>query len=184
MKGLVISVKRVLRVTEITGNILIVFSVAALLVMLFITIVDVIMRNIFNSPVVGAIEIARMMMICMCPSFVAAMVNKRHISVGMFVDKLGRNGQIAFDTVSYLASSAICGFISYQGFVDMLRRITRGDVYTMLRIPVWPFMMLFAVAMGVFSIVIIIYLVDIYLDKTKYLKHDAIPIVPDQKGVS
>lgn len=162
------AVKTVLRVTEMVGKIVVVVSIAALLVMLFTTFIDIILRTFFKAPIPGAVEIVRMMMICMCPAFIAALVEKRHISVGVFVDKLGRKGQMAFDTVGYLASAVICALISYQGFMETSTRMTRGDVYTILRIPVWPFMLLFAVSMGLFAISIVIYLVDIYVDKDRY----------------
>ena len=150
------------------GRVLEYLSVIALLVMLFVTFIDVIFRNFFNSPIPGAVEIARMMMICMSPAFIPALVQKRHIMVGVFIDRLGRKGQMVFDTLGYLLSAIICALISYQGFVEFIKKLTRGDVYTILRIPVWPFMLLFAVAMGIFAISIVIYLIDIYLDKDHY----------------
>ena len=165
--------EKVLKITRVVGYILVAFSCAALLVMVFVTIADVLMRNLFNAPIPGSIEIARMMMICMAPTFVCALIEKRHIAVGVFVDKLGRKGQLVFDTFGYMATAIVCGFMSYQGFIDTQRRIIRGDVYTMLRIPVWPFMLLFAVSMGIFAIMIVIYLIDIYLDKERYVKRTA-----------
>ena len=50
--------KKIMKATGIVGKVLVFFSIAALLVMLFVTIADIIMRNFFNSPIVGAIEIA------------------------------------------------------------------------------------------------------------------------------
>ncbi|MCL2376249.1 MAG: TRAP transporter small permease [Defluviitaleaceae bacterium] len=162
--------KKVLKITKIAGNAMAVFSIIALLVMLFITLFDILLRQFFNAPITGSIEIARMMMVCMSPAFIAALVEKRHVSVGVFVDMLGRKGQLAFDTFGYLAAATMCGLMSYQGFVDMFRRIDQQAVYSMLRIPTWPFYLLFAVSMGLFAIAIVIYLIDIYLDKERYVK--------------
>ena len=160
--------KTILRVVAILGKAMTAISVVALLVMVLVTIADIFLKNLFTAPVPGAIEITRMMMVCMTPTFVSALVQKRHVSVGIFVDKLGRVGQLAFDTFGYLTSAVLCGLMCYQGFVDANKKMLQRQVYSALRIPTWPFYLVFAVAMGFFAISILIYLVDIYLDKDRY----------------
>ena len=146
------------------------FSVAALLVMISITLVDVFLRFFFNSPIVGATEIARMMMICLSPAFAKVMLNGNHVKVGAVVDLFGRKGQLAFDTFGHLAAAAICGLMSYQAIIDMQRRMAQSWVYTLLKIPAWPFYAMFAFAMGLFTIAIIIKLISNFADKELYAK--------------
>ena len=162
--------KKVMKVVTIVGNILAGFSMLALLILLAITIADVVMRYFFRSPITGTVEIARMMMVCMVPAFVVALIEKRHIAVGFIVDMFGRKVQLAFDTVGYLLGAILMGLMSYQGFIDTYRRLSGRHVYTMLRIPTWPFYMLFTVSVGVLAIVIIICLVDNFLNKDLYVK--------------
>ena len=162
--------KKVMRVTDLVSKAFSVFSIIALLVMLFITLIDVLLRSLFNSPVTGTVEIARMMMVCMAPAFIYTLVQGRHVRVGLFIDRLGRKAQLVFDTFGHLAAAGLCGAISYRGFVFMFQRMEQGQVYSMLRIPTWPFYLLFSASMGAFAIAAIICLVDIYLDKDRYVK--------------
>ena len=162
--------KKVIYVTELISKWFCLFSVAALLVMVFVTIADVFLRNFFNSPLTGSVEIARMMFICMSPAFVYTLIKRRHIQIPLFVDLLGRKGQLAFDTFGYLATAAICGMMFYRGILLTFTRRAQNHVYSMLKIPTWPFILLFAVAMGIFALVILICLVDNFLDKNRYVK--------------
>ena len=158
----------ILKVIKILGRVMSCISVIALLVMVFITVADIFLKQIFAAPVPGAIEITRMMMVCMTPTFISALVEKRHVCVGIFIDKLGRGGQLIFDTFGYLASAVLCALMCYQGFIDMSKKMTQRQVYSMLRIPTWPFYLIFAIAMGLFAVSILIYLIDIYLNKDRY----------------
>ena len=140
-------------------------SIAALLVMVCITIIDVFLKQAFTAPVVGAVEITRMMMVCMTPSFVYALVENRHVKVGLFIDKLGKKGQLCFDAFGYLFSSLLCVLMCYQGFIEVGKKMAQNQVYTMLKIPTWPFFMIFAIAMGFFAFAIIVYLVEKYINQ-------------------
>lgn len=156
---------------QVFGNVLNVISMLALLVMVCITIADIFLRQFFKAPIVGAVEITRMMMVCMTPSFVSALMNNRHVNVGLIVDRLPRKGQLAFDTVCYLASAGIAGIMCYRGFIDMRIKMAQRQVYTMLKIPSWPFYLIFAIAMGFFAIAIVFRLIEKYWDKDAYNHH-------------
>jgi len=170
-----------MQVTTIVSKALCIFSVIALLVMLFVTMTDVIMRFFFNSPMIGSIEIARMMLVCMSPAFVYALLRGQHVRVPVFIDMLGPIGQKFFDIVGYLASAALCGLMFLQGIDLTFARIAQRHVYSMLRIPTWPFHLLFAISMGLFALVILICLVDILLDKNRYIKKPKAEPVPEPK---
>ena len=162
--------KKLMKACSAFSKVLAVVAIIALLVMIGVTLADVFLREFFAAPITGSVEITRMMMVCMSPAFVAALFENRHVSVGLFVDKLGRKGQLAFDTVGYLVTAVLCGLMCYQGFVETGKQFTRHQVYSMLKIPTWPFYALFAVAMGFLAIGIIIKLISHYVDKDLYAK--------------
>jgi len=166
-------------VTEKVAKGVCVFSILALIVMLVITLLDIILRFFFNAPFVGTIEIARMMLVCMAPAFVYALMQKRHIQVPVFVDMLGRKGQLVFDIVGDLLTAGVCAIMSYQGIISTLHRMDLRQVYSALRVPTWPFTLLFAISMGIFSIVVLMCLVDTILDKDKYVKKPKVKNVGD-----
>lgn len=145
-------------------------AIIALLVMICITLADVFMRLFFTAPITGAVEITRMMMVTMSPAFVGALLERRHVSVGLMVDRFGRKGQLAFDTVGYVLSCGLCVVFCYQGFVEMFKKMAQKQVYTMLKIPTWPFYLIFAVSMGIFAIVVLVQLIYNYWDKDLYVK--------------
>jgi len=160
--------KIVMKIASIIAKCFAGLSMVALVVMLVVTLADVILRFVFNSPITGATEIARMMMVCMIATLAAVLFEKRHIRVDFVVDKFGRKGQLAFDTVGYLLSAAVCGLMSYQGFLDTLRRYRGNHVYSLLMFPTWPFYLLYAVATGIFAICVIICLIDNFCNKDLY----------------
>ena len=162
--------KKLMKACHAFGKVLSVIAIAALLAMIGVTLADVFLRELFAAPITGSVEITRMMMVTMSPAFVAALFENRHVSVGLFVDKLGRKGQLAFDTVGYLLTTVRSGLMCYQGFVEMGKQFARKQVYSMLKIPTWPFYAIFAVAMGFFAVGIIIKLVSHYMDKQMYVK--------------
>ena len=104
----------------------------------------------------------------MSPAFVGALLEHRHVSVGLVVDRFGRKGQMAFDTFGYLLSFGLCAIFCYQGFVELFKKMAQKQVYTMLKIPTWPFYLIFAVSMGVFAIVVLVQLIYNYWDKSVY----------------
>lgn len=162
--------KSVMRFFNAVARVLNIIAIIALLVMICITIIDVFMRLIFTAPITGAVEITRMMMVTMSPAFVGALLQHRHVSVGLVVDRFGRKGQLAFDTFGYILSAALCGVFCYQGFVEMFKKMAQKQVYTMLKIPTWPFYLIFSVSMGIFAIVVIVQLIYNYWDKDVYAK--------------
>lgn len=160
--------KKLEKILNIVGNVLAAVAVLALIVMVGITLVDVFMRVVFNLPVTGAIEIVRMMMVCMSPAFVAVLMKNRHVNVGLIVDNFGRKGQIVFDVVGYLLSAALCEVMCYQGIIETMRKISQNHVYTSLKMPTWPFYLLFAISMGIFGVSIIGKLILNIADKDHY----------------
>ena len=165
--------KTLMRICNAVAKVLEVIAIIALLVMICITLADVFMRLFFTAPITGAVEITRMMMVTMSPAFVGALVERRHVSVGLLVDRFGRKGQLAFDTFGYILSFGLCVIFCYQGFVELFKKAAQKQVYTMLKIPTWPFYLIFAVSMGIFALVIIIQLFYNYWDKDLYVKPDS-----------
>ncbi|MGI6326659.1 MAG: TRAP transporter small permease [Saccharofermentanales bacterium] len=161
--------EKVLHISKKVGQVIIWISILALVVMIVVTIADIFMREVFRNPITGSVEIVRMMMICMSPAFISALFLDRHVSVGLFIDRLGRKGQLAFDVFGYGLSAILCAVLAGQGIVDTLKRMAQRQTYTILKIPTWPFYLLFAVSMGLMGIAIVIQLVANFKDKSRYL---------------
>jgi TRAP-type C4-dicarboxylate transport system permease small subunit len=160
--------KKIMNISIGVGKVAAWVSIAALIVMIIVTLADVFMRLLFTSPITGAIEIVRMMMVCMSPAFITALFQERHVKVGLFVDNLSRRAQLAFDTFGYGLTVILCAIMCYQGFMDMMTKMAQNQSYTMLKIPTWPFYAIFAGAMGLMTIGVIVKLISHFHDKEKY----------------
>ncbi len=174
--------KKYTKVLTVVAEILNVIAIVSLIFMMLLVVSDVVMRNVFTKPIVGATEMVRMSMVCLVPSFVSALISDRHVSVGIFVDNLGRKSQLVFDTVAYLMSAVICGLISYQTFQEMKFAINFGESYSMLKLPKWPLLMIFSITFGVMVPAIIAVLAKKFLDKESYKKEG--PGSGQEEGVS
>lgn len=160
--------KKLEKVFDGIGIALNVVSIVALLVMVIVTLLNVFLKNVFLAPIRGSTEITRIMMVCMSPSFVAVLMHNRHVNVGLFVDRLGRKGQIGFDIFGYILSAVLCALISWQGFVMTGTRMAESQIYTSIKFPTWPVWLVFSISMGVFAIAIIAKLIINIADKDRY----------------
>ena len=166
-----------MKVAKIISGILNIISIVAVLAMLVLVVADVVMRYIFSAPIIGATEIVRMLMICITPSFVCAVIEDKHIKVGLIMDRLGRKAQIVADVLSLLATAAICALIAWQAWVYMEYAIKFKEYYTLLKIPKWPFELIFCIAMAFTTLAVLFYLV-IRVVKPEYYQ----PKKPEEGG--
>lgn len=166
-----------MKVAKGISAILNVISTIAVLAMLVLVVLDVILRFVFKSPIIGATEIVRMMMICITPSFVCAVIEDQHIKVGLIMDRLGRTGQIIVDVITLLMTAGICGLISWQAFVYTQYAIKFKEYYSLLKIPKWPFELIFGIAMAFTALAVVFYLV-VRIVKPEYYQ----PKAPEEGG--
>lgn len=161
-----------IKIAKKLSAILNVISIVAVLSMLVIVVADVLMRYIFSNPIIGATEIVRMLMICITPSFVCAVIEDQHIKVGLIVDRLGRKGQLVIDIITLLMTSVICALMSWQAWVYTKYAIDFKEYYSLLKIPKWPFELIFCIAMAATAFVVLFYLAvkifrpDFYMPKS------------------
>lgn len=169
--------KTVNKAAKLISNFLNIISIVAVLAMLVLVVADVVLRALFKSPIIGATEIVRMMMICITPSFVCAVVEDQHIKVGLIVDRLGRKGQIVVDIITLLLTAAICALISWQAFVYTRYAIKFKEYYSLLKIPKWPFELIFCIAMAATALLVLWYMV-VKIKDPDYFK----PKSPEEGG--
>lgn len=148
-----------MKTAKLISDILNIISIIAVLAMLVLVVLDVVLRALFDSPIIGATELVRMLMICIAPSFVCAVIEDQHIKVGLIMDRLGRKGQIVVDIITLLLTSGICGLMSWQAGVYTEYAIKYNEYYSLLKFPKWPFELVFCVAMGFTALAILYYLV-------------------------
>ena len=118
-----------------------------LFAMMILTALDVILRYVFNSPILGVLEITEFMMVVIVFfSLAYTQSEKKHVAVDFFVARLGERKQRIIDLISYMIYFLILVGICWKSVAKGLELLEINEVSMTLSIPVFPFF--FVVALG------------------------------------
>ena len=115
-------------------------GLAGLLVVMFITCIDVIGAKLFLRPVFGALDIvmlSQLVAISFATAF--ALILGRHIRVEFFVTRLPRRAQAVTDSIIFFLGLAFFILIIWRLCVYGYSLQTGGEVSATARIPLYPF---------------------------------------------
>ncbi|MBN2060570.1 MAG: TRAP transporter small permease [Deltaproteobacteria bacterium] len=136
-------------------------SQAALILMMFLTAADVILRYFFNSPIFFSHEISEFLMVVLVSlglSYCA--IEKGHVSVDVLKGKLPKRWEGIFYCFTSLLTVGFFLLIVWRSFVE-IRVLSESGIKSMtLGIPRYPFVGLIGVGFGLFTIVILMDLID------------------------
>lgn len=137
-------------------------SSLALVVLLLVTFAGVIMRYVFNAPILGSneiIELASVALVMLAmPTAAQAEV---HIRVDVFDGMIGTFGRFAGDILSRGISIALLVVLVWRSWGKLADGAEYGDATNMLNIPLWPFYGLLVVGAALYALVLAIQLADI-----------------------
>ena len=144
-----------MKVVEKTCTVLTWVSGAATIIMMFLILIDVITKGVFNTVITGMTEIITMLITCSFASFGATALANKHVKIDMVVNALPKKAARVIDFISLVLCLALCIILVWrhidQGFYSM----EMGLGYPTLKFPYWPFIFLFAIgfASGVLAII-------------------------------
>ena len=115
-------------------------GLAGLLVVMFITCIDVIGAKVFLRPVFGAIDIVMLSQL-VAISFAAAsvLILGRHVQVEFFVTMLPRRAQAVIDSIIHLLGLGLFILIIWRLCIHGYYLQTGEEVSATARIPLYPF---------------------------------------------
>jgi TRAP-type C4-dicarboxylate transport system permease small subunit len=115
-------------------------GLAAMLVMMAITCIDVVGAKVFRCPLLGAIDIVMLVQI-VAIAFAASMalILGRHIQVEFFFNLLPRRAQAVIDSIVLLLGLGLFMVIMWRLSVLGHLLQTAGDYSATIRIPYYPF---------------------------------------------
>jgi TRAP-type C4-dicarboxylate transport system permease small subunit len=115
-------------------------GLAGLLVLMFITCIDVIGAKLFLKPVFGGIDIVMLSQL-VAISFAAAfsLLLGKHVTVEFFVPRLPRRAQAVADSIAFLLGLIFFVLIVWRLCVHGYSFQTGGEVSATARIPLAPF---------------------------------------------
>ena len=122
-------------------------GLAGLLVMMFITCIDVIGAKVFLKPVFGGIDIVMVSQsVAISFGIAFSLLLGRHVTVEFFVPRLPRRAQAVTDSIVFLLSLIFFVLIVWRLCVYGYSFQTGGEVTATARIPLAPFAYGIAVA--------------------------------------
>jgi TRAP-type C4-dicarboxylate transport system permease small subunit len=151
-------------IERITGSVLKIihyFGMVFTLLMMVLTTVHALGRYIFGLPVPGLVELSSYMLVTMI--FLTAPYTemvKGHIAIGVLVDRFSKRTQAIIDIFIYLICLAVSVIAGWQTFIRGFFIMEEKQVSTILSIPNAPFIFIVAIGWLLFSVAIMIHLVN------------------------
>ncbi len=123
------------------ANFLAFFSIISTAGMMLISVADVIMRKIFNSPIVGASELVTMLNVGTILALGLGCLTGENISVDFVMNKFPRKFQHVVQLLIYLITIVIFGLIIWRGILAAMDSKSKNYVFSLLKVPQWPFIL-------------------------------------------
>jgi len=139
-----------------------------LLLMMFLTAMDVLLRYIFNRPISGSYEITEYMMAIVVSSGLAyCAVVKGHVVVDLIISRFPSRVQAILNSVHLLVSFALFVVITRQSYLYILTMADSNRTSAVLLIPVFPFIAILTIGLGIYTLQLLADLLDTVLEAVK-----------------
>ena len=137
-----------------------IFAICVLVAMMLLTVLNVVMRAFFNSPIPGDVELIEVGMVCVGFLGLAWCATKgMHISVDLVVTFLPKRSQAVIDSFGYLIGLGISILLAWRGFMEGVANREMNNLSSTLGFPLFPFYWITALGYGVFCLAILVLLV-------------------------
>ena len=137
-----------------------IIAIAILVAMMLFTVLNVILRAFFNSPIPGDVELIEIAMVC--TSFLGlgwCAMRGRHIKVDLIVSFLPKRVRKIIDSFGYLIGLAISFIIALESIAEGLAHRKENYLSASLGIPIYPFYWVTALGFGILCLAIFVLLV-------------------------
>ncbi|NQV54724.1 MAG: TRAP transporter small permease [Rhodospirillales bacterium] len=110
-----------------------------LVALALITITDVLMRWLFNSPIDGVADVGRLIVAVVIASFFpVAIAERHHVSIGFLGNLVGPQGAAWLDTLAALVTSVFFILLGWQFVLYTIDLQVNGETTWLLGLPVAP----------------------------------------------
>ncbi|MCF0121535.1 MAG: TRAP transporter small permease [Oscillospiraceae bacterium] len=147
------------KITTVTDAVCTIFayiSMAMIIILMLMVCLDVVLGNIFKSPIPGMYEICQLMLsMVVFTSWAYTQTVHGHIHVTMFVSKMPQKLRFfCFSLTSFIAT-AVLGIGTYAVYKQILVKKLSGEATGTLQLPFWPFYIFELVAFGLLTILLL-----------------------------
>ena len=138
----------------------------ALFAMMLLTCVDVFMRYVFNSPIVGVYDIVSLLaVVTIAFALPYSMLSKVHVAVKIFVMYLSRKTQLAIEIFTHLLSLLFFLILAWQCIILSGHMKDAHEVTPTLQISFYPLIYCASICFLLLCAAILINLVDTLTSK-------------------
>jgi len=147
------NIRKFVNILDIFSYILSRLGCVALFLMMALTVVDVVGRYAFNSPILGAFEITSFLVSILVFSFLGyAQSQKSHVTVDLLVNTFPKKVQSVVKLFNYIVGLVMMILISWKGFETALESMEAGDSPMNLPVPEHPFVFFMAFGCAIMCI--------------------------------
>lgn len=136
-------------------------GVGVLIIMMLLTVSDVLLRYLFNSPILGTLELTEYMMVPVVFLGLAwCAVRRENIKVDILVSRLKTRPRAILDSLTCFLSLVVMVFITWQNFLETGNIWDSYRVSDILHVPAYPFFVVLTLGCFLLCIVLLINLVE------------------------
>ncbi len=151
------------KVTTKITQALIAIGATMLALMMFLTVMDVVLRGLFNRPLSGAFELVEYMMAIMVPFSITYCAEQNgHIAVDLIMDRFSKKIQRATGAFVTFATLTFVILIAWQNVLYFMEVKGFQVTSSVLLIPTYPFVIPIFIAFGVFALILVVQLSNFF----------------------
>jgi TRAP-type C4-dicarboxylate transport system permease small subunit len=132
--------------------------------MIFVTL-DVTLRKLLDSPILGSIEITQFMLaICVSFGLAQCTIDKGHVIVDLFVSRLTTRAKARLGIVTGMLAVGSCLLVTWQlfNYIFIIKEV--NNVSSVLKIPMWPFVALVTFGFVLFCFVLFVHFLEYIIE--------------------
>ncbi|MBW1862296.1 MAG: TRAP transporter small permease [Deltaproteobacteria bacterium] len=140
-------------------------GMAMMTMMMVFVALDVTLRKLFDSPILGSIEITQFMLaICVSFGLAQCTLDKGHVVIDLFIGRLTARGRALLGAVTGLLAFGACVLVTWQlvNYIFIIKEA--NNVSSVLKIPMWPFVALVTFGFILFCIVLFVQFLEYILE--------------------
>ena len=131
-------------------------SYVCVIALMLMNTADVLMSLFINKNIIGAYEISQRLLMCavFC-CFAYAQSKKQHICMSLVVKHYPRFIRFFCFSLMSLLSVVVSAAVTWSAWVQMNDMIARNFTTEVLYIPLWPFYLVMAIGMAIFTLTVL-----------------------------
>jgi TRAP-type C4-dicarboxylate transport system permease small subunit len=140
-------------------------GIVIIFLLMLLTVTDVVLRKVFNKGILGTLEISEFMMSAIVFfSLAEGELQNRNVNVDLFVRKLSLKSRVIIDAIMKILGFVLYCFITFAvfGYAGLMK--SSGEVSLDLWLPKYPLIYVVAVALIIFSAVLLFHMITAVKD--------------------